>query len=114
MVSPLRWTNGLASRPPIRVSAHQDEPVIFLILVGTLQNTITISSAHACTRNRVTYDHVVGEPDVKRHDSLDLPDMLAREGDVERANVGVEMLDFAPADDGEDEGCLLHHVRNRD
>ena len=44
---------------------------------------------------------------------LDPLDMLVRKRDVQCSDVCKQMFDLTPADDGEDEGLLLHHVCNR-
>ena len=61
-----------------------------------------------------TYDEISGPPKIKWNGALDLSDMLFREGDVERFKVCVEVLNLAPADDGEDIRRTLHHVRDSD
>jgi hypothetical protein len=85
---------------------------------------------------RVRADEVVGETGFERDDRLEVLDVFARELDVERLDVVLKVLDFAaggsrcvsgglitartgvsansPSNDGEDVGCLCHHVGKSD
>jgi hypothetical protein len=85
---------------------------------------------------RVRANEVVGETGLERNDRLEVLDVFARELDVEGLDVVLEVLDFAarsrdvlaafllqqrmrilqnlPSNDGEDVGCLSHHVGKSD
>lgn len=57
-----------------------------------------------------TYNKVGRESRIKVHHALDPLHMFIRQRNLQTVEVGGEVLDLAPADDGEDEGGLLHDV----
>ena len=61
-----------------------------------------------------TDDEAAGEADVEGYGALDLLHVVLGEHDVEGLEVRVELLDLAPADDGEHVWDFLHDVRDGD
>ena len=49
---------------------------------------------------------------VKRHNTLDLLDMILGENDLKSFDVRVQMLYLTPTDDGEDVRSPLENIRN--
>lgn len=62
----------------------------------------------------MTYEEVVREPFVQWNSAIEECDLLRRQGNFERLDVGVEMLNLASANDGEDIWSFLHEVGNSD
>lgn len=54
-----------------------------------------------------------GETDIELGRALDLIDILGAQLQPQRLDIGLQVLDFAPADDGEHVGRFVHHVRQR-
>ncbi len=55
-------------------------------------------------------DEVHGESNIKVRCAVNLSQILARQTDAQRLDIGLEMLDLALANDGEYVGRLVHHV----
>ena len=65
-------------------------------------------------KGRATYEVTVRESKVERKDALEVLDVLLGKRDVQSFDVGLELLDLAPADERENVGQLLHNVCNGD
>ena len=61
-----------------------------------------------------THECGVREALIERQYTLEERDLLVAERDLEGFDVGLEMLDLASADDGENVWRFLHHVCNGD
>ena len=62
----------------------------------------------------VLEDEIEREAVLEGRGAVNLVDLLVAEFDAQRLDVGLEMLNLAPADDGEDVGRLVPHVGQRD
>ena len=62
----------------------------------------------------VLEDEIEREAVLKGRGGVDLVHLVVAEFDAERLDVGLEVRNLAPADDGEDVGRLVPHVRQRD
>jgi hypothetical protein len=61
-----------------------------------------------------THDQVMGEAQVQWSDRIEELEVLVGKSNVQRLDVLQEVLDLAPANDGEHEGCFMEDIRNGD
>ena len=70
----------------------------------------TISTRRQKKKDDSTYNHEVGEAWVERLSRVQEGDLLVGQTDIERFNVGHDLLWLPASDDWEDEGSFVHHI----
>ena len=67
-------------------------------------------TTHSAGGRRIVSNHGKWEANIECDNTLQIFDLLGSQLDAESLDIVLEMLDFPPADNGEDLGCFSNHI----